>query len=521
MVYGGKPSTGCQNCRKRHIKCDETRPHCQACTRTKRECPGYPDPFDLMLRDHTHSFRKPVRASRSPATSNSSRSSSRAIELPEQPVSSKRPLALGPVDLYAKTPMITTRWPPLLGPADLYQPMEDTVVPLFFNSYLYLPKDPHIRNGFMEILPVSFSNAKPQSHLYVSTLAVAFFSVAAWTGQSCLLRASEQYFTQALPKIRESLQNENSDLDSILLSILLLSTYEEFVAVKDWEKPVKAHLRGAVALINNRKSKKLQTATSRTIDHAVQTQIIKTSRGLTSPTVPTPKIWPLSHPVSSSGPRPLLASAASQIVNLRVQWERIIEKPANGAAVTSLLNKAIEIDTNLAAWAHLVPPHWTPVAASIIPDSVRKAGIYNIRVDCYTDMWIASTWNTYRDCRILVQSIILSCLRMESSLDSQGLKTMMATATAHRLADEICASVPYFLGSQVESVRMRTGLVEYPYAETRPVSQTHKQIAPLMGAWFVLPCLRNLQAGVLGLPSEQIDWLNGQIERVRVIYFQT
>ena len=198
----------------------------------------------------------------------------------------------------------------------------------------------------------------------------------------------------------------------------------------------------------------------------------------------------------------------------------IIDKPPKRATVTSLLTKAIEIDTNLAAWAHLVPPHWTPVAASIIPQSVRNAGIYKNRVDCYTDIWIASTWNTYRDCRILVQSIILSCLRMTPSQDLQGLKTMMAISTAHRLADEICASVPFFLGSQVESVRMKTGLVEYPFAETRPVSQTHRQIAPLMGAWFVLPCLRNLQAGGLGLPSEQIDWLNGQIDRVRVIYFQ-
>lgn len=309
MVYGGKPSTGCQNCRKRRIKvficpistcyhhsyvlkCDETRPHCRACTRTKRECPGYPDPFDLILRDHTHSFKKPARVNRSPATSTGSRSSSKTIELPDPVVPAKDQLVSGPVDLYAKTPMITSSWPPILGPADLYQPMEDTVVPLFFNSYLYQPKDPHIRNGFMEILPVAFSNVKPQSHLYISTLAVAFFSVAAWTGQGCLLRASEQYFTQALPKIRESLLDENSDLDSILLSILLLSTYEvrqyhfhplakfeltifkEFVALKDSEDPVKAHLRGAVALINNRKPKRLQTAESKTIDNAVQTQIV-------------------------------------------------------------------------------------------------------------------------------------------------------------------------------------------------------------------------------------------------------
>jgi hypothetical protein len=179
-----------------------------------------------MVRDHTNSFKKPARASRSRTTSTGSRSSSKTIELPNKVVPANGQLVLHPVNLYAKAQMIMTSWPPSLGPADLYQPMEDTVVPLFFNSYLYLPKDPHIRNGFMDILPVEFSNAKPRSHLYISTLAVAFFSVAAWTGQGCLLQASERYFTQALPKIRESLQDENSDLDSILLSILLLSTYE-------------------------------------------------------------------------------------------------------------------------------------------------------------------------------------------------------------------------------------------------------------------------------------------------------
>lgn len=101
------------------------------------------------------------------------------------------------------------------------------MIPLFFNSYLYLPKGTHIRNGYMGILPSLYSNAEVGSHLHSSTLAVAFFSVAAWTGQKSLLRSSQQYFIKALPKIRDSLQsNEDSELDSILTSILLLGTYE-------------------------------------------------------------------------------------------------------------------------------------------------------------------------------------------------------------------------------------------------------------------------------------------------------
>lgn len=205
------------------LKCDETRPHCRACMRTKRSCSGYPDPFDVMLRDHTPSFRKPARAKKFPA-SNRPSCSENASNAPTIENSNQ---AVSTAIVAAKPQSKKASWPPSFGPADLYQPMEDTVVPMFFNSYLYLPKDQYIRNGFMEILPANFSNTKPGSHLHVSTLAVAFFSVAAWTGQRSLLRASEHYFTQALTKIREALQkDEENDLDSVLLSTLLLSTYE-------------------------------------------------------------------------------------------------------------------------------------------------------------------------------------------------------------------------------------------------------------------------------------------------------
>lgn len=242
MVNSGKPSTGCRNCRQRHIKvlvsddpyvhlyspiadqlkCDETRPHCRACTRTNRSCPGYPDPLDLVLRDHTQSFQK-SKSDRTPAV-NSRLSPGSSIITQTTEVSHRR-MSISVDSANRQTAGVS--WPPSVGPADLYLPMEDTVIPLFFNPYLYLPKDQYIRNNFMEMLPEKLSSAKSGSHLHVSTLAVAFFSVAAWTGQGCLLRESEKYFTQALSRIREALQrNEECDLESLLLSTLLLSTYE-------------------------------------------------------------------------------------------------------------------------------------------------------------------------------------------------------------------------------------------------------------------------------------------------------
>lgn len=195
-------------------------------------------------------------------------------------------------------------------------------------------------------------------------------------------------------------------------------------------------------------------------------------------------------------------------------------QPDPAPYATAILNKATVLDNNLVSWSYQVPQSWVPVAASLIPQSVRNAGIYRGRCDCYSDMGIATTWNSYRDCRILVQKVKLSCLRALSAQDPDGRRTESVTVTIHRLVDDICATVPFYLGSQLESVRMKPGLVEYPFAETRPVTLDHKQAAPLMGAWLLFPFLKNLQNSDLGLPVDQQKWVDGQIKRGLNIYFQ-
>ncbi|SPN98919.1 uncharacterized protein DNG_01958 [Cephalotrichum gorgonifer] len=39
-----KVKTGCNNCKQRRIKCDETRPGCTQCLKARKNCPGYPAP---------------------------------------------------------------------------------------------------------------------------------------------------------------------------------------------------------------------------------------------------------------------------------------------------------------------------------------------------------------------------------------------------------------------------------------------------------------------------------------------
>lgn len=53
MVYCGKPSKGCGECRSRKIRCDQARPACSQCTKASRTCSGYRDQLSLMFRDES------------------------------------------------------------------------------------------------------------------------------------------------------------------------------------------------------------------------------------------------------------------------------------------------------------------------------------------------------------------------------------------------------------------------------------------------------------------------------------
>ncbi|KAJ5968459.1 hypothetical protein N7501_004707 [Penicillium viridicatum] len=53
MVYCGRPSTSCNNCRAKKRRCDKAVPECGQCCRTGQKCPGYRDPSSLIFRDES------------------------------------------------------------------------------------------------------------------------------------------------------------------------------------------------------------------------------------------------------------------------------------------------------------------------------------------------------------------------------------------------------------------------------------------------------------------------------------
>jgi hypothetical protein len=48
-VVRKRTKTGCQTCRTRRIKCDEHKPDCHNCIKSKRQCGGTSDPYPKTL----------------------------------------------------------------------------------------------------------------------------------------------------------------------------------------------------------------------------------------------------------------------------------------------------------------------------------------------------------------------------------------------------------------------------------------------------------------------------------------
>ncbi|KAF9889190.1 hypothetical protein FE257_007503 [Aspergillus nanangensis] len=66
MVYRGKPSKSCRECRQRDIKCDKKKEGCSQCSRAGLSCSKYPDSTKLIIHDETHPTINKIWRNRAP-----------------------------------------------------------------------------------------------------------------------------------------------------------------------------------------------------------------------------------------------------------------------------------------------------------------------------------------------------------------------------------------------------------------------------------------------------------------------
>jgi hypothetical protein len=220
-----------------------------------------------------------------------------------------------------------------------------------------------------------------------------------------------------------------------------------------------------------------------------------------------------------------LTSVTINIADLRSSAKSALQRPNTPESeyeVNNLLEYAISIDLLIAAWPDTLPEEWnsSPADGFDYPTKTSKAAfIYNDKKDVYIDLWVQSIWNQYRSARIKTQTIILDCIAwLDMPYEHQWYwRAIYAKMITQEMADDICASVPFALGTKTSGGPGDRDGNEFPYVGSQKVSEQHRRAASALGGWHLLEPMRTSMRTSC-LRDGQKEWIMDQMQRICRIY---
>ena len=216
-----------------------------------------------------------------------------------------------------------------------------------------------------------------------------------------------------------------------------------------------------------------------------------------------------------------LTSATVNIADLRSCAKTALVLPRSHESeqeINDLLEYAISVDLLVAAWPEALPESWKARSADGFDyplGSSKEAFVYDDKKDIYIDLWVQSIWNQYRSARIKIQTIILDCIAwLGETFDAQWYwRAVYAKMVTQEMADDICASVPFALGTKTPDGPGDRDNIEYPYHGGAKVCAEHRRAASALGGWHLLEPIRTtLRTDCLR--DGQKEWIMGQMQRI-------
>jgi Fungal specific transcription factor domain len=196
------------------LQCDETKPTCLQCQKSRRQCPGYKDDFDLVFRNETQATERRARRSINSKkikfqTGQRNRNEADSSALASGS-GSQRELVSSPHSV----------------PGSVNPPLEIQAFHYFLSNYVLVPQLGTTRGHLSYVLPL-LKGEPGGTQLSTSFTAVALASFGNRPGASHLLIRAREEYTKALNYVNKSLQNPATQKsDQTLASILLLGLYE-------------------------------------------------------------------------------------------------------------------------------------------------------------------------------------------------------------------------------------------------------------------------------------------------------
>ncbi|KAK1460420.1 hypothetical protein CCUS01_08938 [Colletotrichum cuscutae] len=465
MVNTGHPSRACKLCRARRIKCDETKPFCLKCAKSKRTCPGYRDAFEINLRDETQST---IRKAKSAALRKAIREG-RATEQDAENECQTQPQVM--------------EWTPPAAPP----PRKQQIIPIteddWFDRYSnsssseaspsmsYASSLSYISNQAPDTF-VSFKDIEGGTYGMPHTLQtpldqqatcyfLANYVLAPPTGLSSVSIAV-RFFScingrsgcKALEDLTRAMQDKIAvRQDTTLASAILLAFYEGLVSDDVEMSGFKKHISGATAIVKLRGPQQTASGVGLSMFEFVRATSVRQYTFFANISLEDLTWWARQAVCDTVGHQALVLNLQTTLI--RGEADSLLK----GSRTTDKIDKALKLlqrarkmDDDLGVWFDKCPPAWRKVisgsAAEVPEDKIGYVSAFPGTIYDYPNVWAAGKHINTHVSRLLLNQVIVRCIAWVCAPSDHTLTKEYIDANrigTEQVAD-IISSTPYFFG---------------------------------------------------------------------------
>lgn len=216
-----------------------------------------------------------------------------------------------------------------------------------------------------------------------------------------------------------------------------------------------------------------------------------------------------------------LDSINLDLANLKATTALVIQTPSSelrDSQIMRLIGEATSIARRFLQWPDSIPESWLPIRISDTAAISPTLQLYQDYCDVYKSMFVSSIWNKLRLSQIEVRCAMISLLEHLPPTTANLSRRQTCETGIQKFADDICASVPYYIGDRIRPGRPGEPGINYPRVPGKPPIMDHYKTGPAMGGWSLLAPLGTLTRMKIRLRGGQRQWIAGQMARTARIY---
>ncbi|KAI9150648.1 hypothetical protein HJFPF1_10423 [Paramyrothecium foliicola] len=349
-------------------------------------------------------------------------------------------------------------------PATITPSDESSAVCFFLTSIAGLGRSYNSTQGFLEPLFPVVAREHPDSVLSTVLTAVSTKLWSMWKSPTNNYRTPHPPFTKALSRLQAALNNPlERSKDSTVLSAILMHFYESLAARSTHQRTMRAHQDGARALLEHGAGSAPDSDCRAYLRGYLRHCDVSTYMEVQPDDTSDLDVWFDAGWDDSvpANPNIVLDLIGLSIADLQKGLSTILcglaKNNLDSLAVATWWQDASSVDARLLDWVQLVPPSWQPY---LKPEEDTFA--YFRFCDIYPTVQIATIWNVWRVCRLMVlrmQLCLLAKAPPEALQQSISITTkensFLDLNRGRELVDSICRSMPFYLGNRQNHGGMR------------------------------------------------------------------